>query len=391
VKETDKGVEDYVSPRQRELTSGEGEVREIAYKLKESDQQAVETAAAAMAIHVTPLSILVPIPNSKGSTESNLSLANEISRLTGASIVDALYRSEPVESSMSRRLRGESGIEAHQHKMQSRVDFSPSQNVLFIDNVLTTGRTADAARLATKGIGSLLAYAKAEEVLTHSSQQILKVGAMVRDGEVSADTLYQMASTVSIAGDPEQKKMLVAACGMGLYEGKLIKDNVKFQVGPVHSYPYIDQSFPNKGRYTSVRQISAIVKTIKEEQSRRTLLLTSKSLLLDRAKEVGLDPSELKILIQRNFLENTTNLERLKTFMETDFANQEKKNGERKASNIKFTTVKGDDYEEYIAPDIQGMTDKEYEKELRKLNEIMEAGDNVSNKNTEAKGPDFSM
>jgi hypothetical protein len=77
--------------------------------------------------------------------------------------------------------------------------------------------------------------------------------------------------------------------------------------------------------------------------------------------------------------------------METDFANQEKKNGERKASNIKFTTVKGDDYEEYIAPDIQGMTDKEYEKELKKLNEIMEAGNNFSNKNTEAKGPDFSM
>jgi hypothetical protein len=391
VKEIDKGVKDYVSPRQRELTPGENKVRDIAYKLKESDQQAIETAAAAMAIHVTPLSILVPIPNSKGSTESNLSLANEISKLTGASIVDALFRSEPVESSMNRRLRGEPGIEAHQHKMQSLFNFSPDKDVLFIDNVLTTGRTADGARLATKGVGRLLAYAKAEEVLTHSSQQILKVGAMIRDGETSTDTLYQMASTVAIAGGPGQKKMLVATCGLGLYEGKLIKDNVKFQIEPVHSYPYVDQSFPNKGRYTSVRQISAMVETVKEEQSRRTLLLSSKSLLLDRAKEVGLDPLEFKILIQRNLLENTTNLVRLKTFLETDFANQETKSSERKSSNIKFTTVKGNDYEEYIAPDIQSMTDEEYEKELRKLNEVMEAGDKVSIKDTESKGPEFSM
>ena len=158
------GVNQYVSPRTRELTKSEAKIRKVAYALKNAETWAVKFASEDMAKYVTRDSVLVPIPSSKGITSDNLILANAIAKLSGSSVADILTRSEAVESSSQRRRMGLRGINPDHHNMVATETLENATDVVFIDNVTTTGSTGIASIVAL-GKGRVLAYAKADEVI----------------------------------------------------------------------------------------------------------------------------------------------------------------------------------------------------------------------------------
>lgn len=138
-----------------------GETRTVAYGLKDADPDSIARAATAMQRTIPPRSTLVPIPNSHGSTAANRALAEELARRTGSTVADVLGRSGPVASSLVRRQSGGCGLTPQEHRITARM--KPRGRVILIDNVLTTGSTAEAARKALGGRGCIRAYAEAVE------------------------------------------------------------------------------------------------------------------------------------------------------------------------------------------------------------------------------------
>lgn len=155
------GVLPYVSPRERMLTPLEEKIREVAYALKKGDPWAIEFAAKIMARMVPPRATLVPIPNSSGSTKSNLLLAEAIADKSGATVVDLLSRKGTVEPSHLLRQKGLSGLSSEKHLF--RGDIRLREPIFFIDNVTTTGATFMAAKRALGGLGRGLAFAQAKQ------------------------------------------------------------------------------------------------------------------------------------------------------------------------------------------------------------------------------------
>ena len=128
-------------------------MRSIAHDLKHADRAAVRIAAASLAPFVPSGATLVPIPGSRGSTRENLALAEAIARLSGDRVEDGLDR-VPGESQYARRKRGLAPIAASamQVRWTGRAIRGP---VFLVDNVVTTGATAEAAARALGG-GALL-------------------------------------------------------------------------------------------------------------------------------------------------------------------------------------------------------------------------------------------
>lgn len=165
-----KGIKTYISPRERELSTEEHHIREVAYALKKPEKWAVIEAAEIMAPHITRASVLVPIPDSRGSTKANRVLAEEIASRSGATILDALSRKSEVPSSHLRRKKGLPGLSPDEHGMSGQIpEHIQKKNIVFIDNVITTGSTFDSAKRQLGG-GRGLAYAKSKEVLRTSSK-----------------------------------------------------------------------------------------------------------------------------------------------------------------------------------------------------------------------------
>jgi len=152
----------YVSPRQRPLTIAEKLVRDIAYDLKVPTPPALAAAVPLMAALLDPTPCwLIPVPSSSGDTGANLALAMAIKRLIpGARIRIGIRRLHPVESSCVRRRRGLMGLTIAEHAFVRCVGPLHRLPVWFVDNVVTTGNTLQAAHLAF-GTGDGLVYADA--------------------------------------------------------------------------------------------------------------------------------------------------------------------------------------------------------------------------------------
>ena len=93
-------VHRYVSPRQRELTPAEVEVRRISRGLKIPTDEAIDEAARDMSRFIDSNAVLVPIPSSKGETGANMVLCQALAKNSGVEIVDILGREKPVPSSI---------------------------------------------------------------------------------------------------------------------------------------------------------------------------------------------------------------------------------------------------------------------------------------------------
>jgi hypothetical protein len=137
-------------------------VRAVAHDLKAADPAAVRAAAAALAPSVPVGATLVPVPGARGSTRENLALAEALARLSGARVLDGLER-DPSESQYARRKRGLAPLGASAMRVRWTGE-RPRGVVALVDNVVTTGATAEAARRALGGDAVLFAWADARGI-----------------------------------------------------------------------------------------------------------------------------------------------------------------------------------------------------------------------------------
>jgi len=97
----------------------------------------------------------------KSSRESFSSSTSGRSRfLTGAQIVKAIYRTQPVQSQCARHKHALGPIPPEQHHLARTRKALTLRQTYFVDNVTTSGNTLEAARLAL-GFGAGLVFADA--------------------------------------------------------------------------------------------------------------------------------------------------------------------------------------------------------------------------------------
>ncbi len=159
----------YVSSRTRALTEEEQETRRLSYALKDTTTEHFTedafTAAHEMAKLIIGPCILVPVPDSKGSTAANRKLAEAIAYYAPFVIIkDVLTRTRPVESSCIRHKRNAGPLTIQQHNITRKrgkwMPMKKGDRLYFVDNVTTSGNTLAACRLAI-GAGEGLVYSDA--------------------------------------------------------------------------------------------------------------------------------------------------------------------------------------------------------------------------------------
>jgi hypothetical protein len=158
--------------RQRVIVSNEAQIRATAYALKVANRESIEVAAPAMAALVSGPCWLVPIPASDRSIKANLALARAVAALVpGSRVRTAIARSQRVASSTWRRRRGLPGLRREEHHFIRTAEPMTPVPVYFVDNVISTGGTVQAARAAL-GWGTGLTYAYASTPSTAGSTKL---------------------------------------------------------------------------------------------------------------------------------------------------------------------------------------------------------------------------
>jgi hypothetical protein len=155
----------YVSPRTRPLNAYEMETRRMAYQLKERDcpEGVLLQAASAMGTLVSGPCNLIPVPGHTGSTAANARLSRAIAGYVtgGAFIYDILGRRAPVASACVRHRTGQPPLSVADHGIiRTSSHLIPCRPTYLVDNVVTSGRTLAACRLAL-GFGTGLVFADA--------------------------------------------------------------------------------------------------------------------------------------------------------------------------------------------------------------------------------------
>lgn len=144
-----RAVHRYVSPRRRALTDSERLVREIAYRIKDGDEEAIDIAARLMSQLVPSGVVIVPAPGSaSGSFRGIDKLADRIATLTNGVMIPAVVRTRSVESSRDRRVEGRPGLgpDAHRGSMKLVRRLDSRVPVVIVDNVAATGATLESVR-----------------------------------------------------------------------------------------------------------------------------------------------------------------------------------------------------------------------------------------------------
>ena len=157
----------YVSPRERPLTPEEADTRRLAYALKVPTDEAIWDCATEMAAMIPSSEeiILSPMPSSTGDLDANRALANRIAghlKIRGCKVYVRITvaRMHPVESSCARRRKGGIGLAPEEHAMIRVCGPISLAPLYFVDNVVTTGNTMEAAR-AAMGYGAGIVFADA--------------------------------------------------------------------------------------------------------------------------------------------------------------------------------------------------------------------------------------
>ncbi|HCB93849.1 MAG TPA: hypothetical protein DEP57_08625 [Selenomonas sp.] len=122
-------------------------VPELCHAVKNGEPDAIRKMAKEMATVVPPNAVLVPAPQHCGFAVYTLEICEEIAALTGVAICDVL-RCTPHESLYIARKRG------HDVSLSFYLTGSlPDSPLFLVDNVISTGKTVEAAR---KAIGQRL-------------------------------------------------------------------------------------------------------------------------------------------------------------------------------------------------------------------------------------------
>ncbi|MBW7932149.1 MAG: hypothetical protein H3C62_00780 [Gemmatimonadaceae bacterium] len=106
---------------------------------------ALRRAVREMAAHVPAGAQLVPVPRASGCSGPAVLLASALaSAVPCTTVVLAVQRRQPVESSQMRRRRGLTGLAASEHaaSFARMAALDPTRSVVFVDNVVVTGATA---------------------------------------------------------------------------------------------------------------------------------------------------------------------------------------------------------------------------------------------------------
>ena len=119
-------------------------VSELCHAVKNGEPDAVRKMARALAAIVPPNAVLVPTPQHCGVAVYTLELCEEIATLTGAAVCDVL-RCNPHESLYIARKRGDDA--SLRFYLTGSLPDSP---LFLVDNVISTGKTVEAA---SKAIG----------------------------------------------------------------------------------------------------------------------------------------------------------------------------------------------------------------------------------------------
>lgn len=142
-----------------------GEHMDVAKMIKQLNSDAVPeeilSAAEKMASYVPDNGVLVPMPNHHGEVNEDtdtMILARVISEMTGRPVVAALAGADR-ESRFKSKENGGKGIQAEEMGFRQVEELPEGTIPIFIDNVVGSGVTAQAARQALGG-GITLAYAK---------------------------------------------------------------------------------------------------------------------------------------------------------------------------------------------------------------------------------------
>lgn len=98
----------------------------------------------------------MPIPSHNGVADATLKLANAIASITGSQVVDAL-KGKSRESLYILKKKGVK-VDSDYLGFFLGAELPKGKNIIFIDNVIATGTTANAA-LKTVDTGSIIAYA----------------------------------------------------------------------------------------------------------------------------------------------------------------------------------------------------------------------------------------
>ncbi len=125
----------------------DGEAKQIAHGIKEGDISSIDLAAVEMVKLVKDGDILIPIPSRTGKATTSLALANRIAELAGKGKVADVLTGKERESLYNIKKEGKELPKASELEfvLKNQDVLNGNNRVVFVDNVMGTGTTLEAA------------------------------------------------------------------------------------------------------------------------------------------------------------------------------------------------------------------------------------------------------
>ena len=125
----------------------DGEAKQIAHGIKEGDISSIDLAAVEMVKLVKDGDILIPIPSRTGKATTSLALANRIAELAGKGKVADVLTGKERESLYNIKKEGKELPKASELEfvLKNQEVLNGNNRVVFVDNVMGTGTTLEAA------------------------------------------------------------------------------------------------------------------------------------------------------------------------------------------------------------------------------------------------------
>ncbi len=125
----------------------DGEAKQIAHGIKEGDISSIDLAAVEMVKLVKDGDILIPIPSRTGKATTTLALANRIAELAGKGKVADVLTGKERESLYNIKKEGKELPKASELEfvLKNQDVLNGNNRVVFVDNVMGTGTTLEAA------------------------------------------------------------------------------------------------------------------------------------------------------------------------------------------------------------------------------------------------------